>query len=108
MNEIKEINIENMIYEIRGKQVMLDSDLARLYKCKNGTKSINLAVKRNINKFPNDFYFQLSNIEYNNLKFQFETSNINNHGGIRKLPYVFTEQGVAMLSSVLYLLCVLL
>ena len=51
----EELNIENMIYEIRGKQVMLDSDLAKLYECKNGTKSINLAVNRNVKKFPNDF-----------------------------------------------------
>jgi hypothetical protein len=54
------INIENMIYEIRGKQVMLDSDLARLYGCKNGTKSLNLAVKRHINRFPERFMFQLT------------------------------------------------
>ena len=58
MHELKgELNIENMVYEIRGKQVMLDSDLARLYQFKNGTKSINLAVNRNVKKFPNDFYF---------------------------------------------------
>jgi len=63
MNEIiikENINIEDMIYEIRGKQVMLDSDLAILYKCANGTKDINKAVKRNINRFPEDFYFQLT------------------------------------------------
>ena len=54
------INIENMIYEIRGKQVMLDSDLARLYGCKNGTKSLKLAVKRHINRFPERFMFQLT------------------------------------------------
>jgi len=97
-----EIVIENLIYEIRGKQVMLDSDLARLYECANGTKSINLAVNRNIDRFPEDFYFQLTKEEYNNLKFQFETSNSsNNLGGVRKLPYVFTEQGVAMLATVL-------
>ena len=54
------IKIENMIYEIRGKKVMLDSDLARLYGCKNGTKSLNLAVKRHINKFPERFIFQLN------------------------------------------------
>lgn len=54
------INIENMIYEIRGKQVMLDSDLARLYGCKNGTKSLNLAVKRHINRFPEKFMFPLT------------------------------------------------
>ena len=94
--------IENLIYEIRGVHVMLDSDLARLYKCKNGTKSINLAVNRNGVRFPMDFYFQLTKEEYNNLKFQIETSSLNkNYGGIRKNPYVFTEQGVAMLASVL-------
>ena len=100
MNEITIEKVENLIYEIRGKQVMLDSDLARLYQCKNGTKEINKAVKRNIERFPNDFYFQLTEGEYN-LKFHFGTSSWNNYGGIRKLPYVFTEQGVSMLSSVL-------
>lgn len=93
--------VENLIYEIRGVQVMLDSDLARLYECVNGTKTINLAVKRNIERFPEDFYFQLTKNEYDNLKFQIETSRSNSHGGVRKLPYVFTEQGVAMLASVL-------
>lgn len=93
---IKEENIEDMIYEVRGKQVMLDSDLAKLYKCSNGTKSINLAVKRNFDRFPSDFYFQLTDYEYNNLRFQNETSNMS-----RTLPYVFTEQGVAMLATVL-------
>ena len=93
--------VENLIYEIRGVQVMLDSDLARLYECANGTKTINLAVKRNIERFPEDFYFQLTKNEYDNLKFQSETSRLNSHGGVRKLPYVFTEQGVAMLASVL-------
>ena len=77
---------------------MLDSDLAKLYECANGTKSINLAVRRNVERFPNDFYFQLTSEEYKNLKFQIETSK---HGGVRKNPYVFTEQGVAMLASVL-------
>ena len=98
----EDIKIENLIYEVRGIQVMLDSDLAKLYECKNGTKSINLAVSRNIERFPNDFYFQLAKDEYYNLKFQFETSRLNsNHGGVRKMPYVFTEQGVAMLATVL-------
>ena len=63
MNEVivkDEIIIENLIYEIRGKQVMLDSDLARLYECKNGTKTINLAVKRHIKRFPERFMFQLN------------------------------------------------
>ena len=95
-------NIKNKIYVIRGKQVMLDSDLAEFYMCKNGTKTINLAVKRNNERFPNDFYFQLSKEEYKNLKFQIETSSGNNYGGVRKLPYVFTEQGIAMLASVVH------
>ena len=89
-----------MIYEIRGKQVMLDSDLAKLYECKNGTKTINLAVKRHINRFPERFMFQLTDEESKlYLRFQFETSNIK--GGRRYNPYVFTEQGIAMLATVL-------
>ena len=100
MNEIieKELNIEDMIYEIRGKQVMLDSDLAKLYECTNGTKDINKAVKRNIERFPIDFYFQLTKEENKDLWFQSGTANKMS----RSLPYVFTEQGVAMLSSVLH------
>lgn len=105
MDELKvkdEVVIENLIYEIRGKQVMLDSDLARLYECANGTKTINLAVKRHINRFPERFMFQLSDDEYRNLRFQFETSSLeNDYGGRRYNPYVFTEQGVAMLATVL-------
>lgn len=98
--------IENMIYEIRGKQVMLDSDLARLYQCKNGTKSINLAVKRHINRFPERFMFQLTEEETEQFgsRFQIETLNRNNQKqglNVKYLPYVFTEQGVAMLSSIL-------
>ncbi len=93
---LQELNIENMIYEIRGKQVMLDSDLAKLYQCKNGTKSINLAVSRHKDRFPIDFYFQLTKEEYKNLRFQIETTNMS-----RTLPYAFTEQGVAMLATVL-------
>ena len=100
------IKIENMIYEIRGKQVMLDSDLARLYGCKNGTKSLNLAVKRHINRFPERFMFQLTKEEYSSIysRFQFETLNKNNQKqglNIKYLPYVFTEQGIAMLSGLL-------
>ena len=95
-------NIETLIYEIRGKQVMIDSDLAKLYECKNGTKVINQAVNRNIERFPEDFYFQLTKTEFSNLKSQIVTSSsINNYGGVRKLPYVFTEQGVAMLATVI-------
>lgn len=81
---------------IRGKRVMLDRDLAELYRVE--TKSLNLAVKRNRDRFPDDFMFQLTKEELADLRFQFETSR---WGGVRYLPYVFTEQGVAMLSSVL-------
>ena len=103
MNElmINDINVENLIYEVRGKQVILDTDLAWLYKCANGTKSINLAVKRHINRFPERFMFQLTKEEYCDLKFQSETSSWDGYGGVRKLPYAFTEQGVAMLATVL-------
>ena len=95
MNQViekEQIKIENLIYEIRGKQVMLDSDLARLYECKNGTKVINQAVKRHINRFPERFMFQLTEEEYNNLRSQVVTSSLeNNHGGKRYMPYVFME-----------------
>ena len=101
MNDLvkEKINIEDLIYEIRGVQVMLDSDLARLYECANGTKSINLAVKRHINRFPKRFMFQLTKEEFFNLRFQFETAIESNMS--RSLPYAFTEQGVAMLATVL-------
>ena len=96
---------QNMIYEIRGQLVMLDSDLARIYECTNGTKTINLAVKRHANKFPERFMFQLTESEILSVsRFQFETLNKNNQKqglNIKYLPYVFTEQGVAMLASVL-------
>ena len=104
MNELQvidNIKIEDRIYEVRGKQVMLDSDLAKIYHCKNGTKEINQAVKRNINRFPEEFCFQLSEDEYSLLKSQFVTSKNKGRGGVRKLPYVFTEHGVIMLSSVI-------
>ena len=90
-------NIENKIYSFRGKNVMLDSDLAKLYGVE--TFNLNKSVKRNIERFPEDFMFQLSDEEYNNLKFQIGISS--SYGGRRTKPYVFTEQGVAMLSSVL-------
>lgn len=88
--------IQNKIYTVRGKQVMLDSDVAKLYNYQ--TKALNLAVKRNIERFPSEFCFQLTEGEMNYLRFQIETSNINNNkkGGRRYLPYVFTEQGIAM------------
>ena len=76
---------------------MLDSDLAKLYECANGTKTINLAFKRHINRFPERFMFQLTYEEYGNLRFQVETAN----NMSRTLPYVFTEQGVAMLATIL-------
>lgn len=100
--EIVEIaQIQNLIYIVRGKQVMLDSDLAMLYQVE--TRRLNEAVKRNISRFPDRFCFRLNKEEYENLISQFATSssNDNTHGGRRKLPYVFTEQGIAMLSSVL-------
>ena len=101
MNDLafaEKVKIENLIYEIRGKQVMLDSDLAELYECTNRTKDVNKAVNRNIERFPKDFYFQLTKEEYDNLEFQNGTSRFNSHGGVRKLPYVFTEQGVVLLN----------
>ena len=104
MNNIvvkKEEKLTNLIYEVRGKQVMLDSDLARIYECANGTKSINLAVKRHINRFPERFMFQLTMDEVNSLpRFQIETLKGQGHN-IKYLPYAFTEQGVAMLATVL-------
>lgn len=92
------IEIRNLIYSIRGKQVMLDSDLASLYQVE--TKNLNKAVKRNIERFPASFCFQLTEDELENLRFQFGTSSLN-YGGRRYLPYVFTEQGVAMASAIL-------
>ena len=107
MNELQvidNIKIEDMIYEIRGKQVMLDSDLAYLYNCKNGTKSINLAVRRNKNRFPDDFCFRLTDEESKLIWFQIETKKvkIETRGGKYNNPMVFTEQGVAMLASVIH------
>ena len=94
--------IENLIYVIRGKQVMIDSDLAMLYQVE--TSALNRAVKRNIKRFPEDFRFQLTAEEYENLKCQSGISSLNEngYGGRRTLPYVFTEQGISMLASVLH------
>ena len=121
--DIENENIKNLIYTIRGKQVMLDSDVANLYKYK--TKALNLAVRRNLERFPEEFCFQLTEDEFKNLRsqfvtlnkkfdnemkdlrFQIETSNNNEEktnnkrGGRRYLPYVFTEQGIAMLAGIL-------
>ena len=91
--------IENLIYEVRGKQVMLDRDLAKLYNVE--TKRINEAVKNNINKFPERFSFLLTDAEMMNLRSRFSTSSVSTHGGRRYAVRVFTEQGVAMLATIL-------
>jgi hypothetical protein len=97
MNELVPIErIENRILLIRGQKVMLDRDLAELYGVE--TKVLNQAVMRNYDRFPQDFMFQLTVNEFSNLKSQIVTSS---WGGVRKLPFTFTEQGIAMLSSVL-------
>lgn len=106
-------SIQNRIYEIRGERVMLDRDLAVLYETE--TKALNLAVKRNIKRFPKDFMFQLTKNEFESLRFQIETleksqkplrlqnETLKNSRGqhSKYLPYAFTEQGVAMLSGIL-------
>ncbi len=93
--------IKKLIYTIRGKQVMIDSDVAKLYHYE--TKNVNKAVKRNIDRFPEEFCFQLTEEEFQTLRFQIGTSKQNEElrGGRRYLPYVFTEQGIAMLAGVL-------
>ena len=103
MNEIivkENIKIENMIFEIRGKQVMFDSDVAMLFEYQ--TKDLNRAVRNNINRFPERYCFQLTEEEYKNLRCNFFTSSSsNNYGGRRYLPYVFTEYGITMLAGLL-------
>lgn len=99
MNHISAIKtISEKIYHVRGSQVMIDSEIAHLYGVE--TKVFNQAVKRNISRFPDEFRFQLTEEEFNHLRSQTVTSK-SEHGGRRYLPYVFTEQGVAMLSAVL-------
>ncbi|HEY4832474.1 MAG TPA: ORF6N domain-containing protein [Waddliaceae bacterium] len=107
-------SIQNRIYEIRGERVMLDRDLAALYETE--TKALNLAVKRNLKRFPADFMFQLTKEEFEDLRFQIETiekqetplrlqnETLKNGRGqhSKYLPYAFTEQGVAMLSGILH------
>ena len=97
-NIFSQSKIESLILTIRGEQVMIDRDLADLYKVK--TKRLNEQVKRNIEKFPLDFCFQLNDFEFENWRSQFATSN-SDKMGVRRAPYAFTEQGVAMLASVL-------
>lgn len=92
-------NVENMIYEIRGVQVMLSSDVAKLYQVE--TRRINEVIKRNIKRFPDTFCFQLIENEFYNLRSQFAILSETNHGGVRYLPYVLTEQGIMMLSGLL-------
>ena len=105
MNEIMEKeNIENMIYEIRGKQVMLSSDVAKLYNVE--TKVLNQTIKRNINRFPNSFCFQLNDEEINKLSLRSQFVTLNKSNNLRGqhykyLPYVLTEQGIMMLSGLL-------
>jgi len=93
---LSEETISNKIYFIRGQKVLLDFDLAQLYEVE--TRRLNEQVKRNISRFPSDFMFQLTEIELENLMSQIATSS---WGGIRKLPFAFTEHGILMLSSVL-------
>jgi hypothetical protein len=95
---LSEETIINKIYQIRGKKVMMDRDLAKMYGVE--TRALNQSVKRNEKRFPSDFMFQLTEKELEDWKSQYVTSN-KEKMGLRKLPYVFTEQGVAMLSSVL-------
>jgi hypothetical protein len=95
--QVPAYRVESKIHEIRGQKVILDFDLAELYEVQ--TKNLNLAVKRNIKRFPYDFMFQLTKPEWESLRLQFETSR--SRGGTRYLPFAFTEQGLAMLSGIL-------
>ena len=104
--DLQNINIESLIHIIRGQKVMFDSDLAMLYGVE--TRTLNQAVKRNITRFPDDFMFQVTKEEWNSLRSQIVTLKdlksqivISSWGGTRKLPYVFTRNGIGMLSSVL-------
>ncbi len=98
--DVSEISVKNLIHTVRGQQVMMDSDLAMLYQVE--TRVLNQAVKRNIARFPERYRFQLTEPELESLKSQFVISSADSdHGGRRTMPYVFTEQGIAMLSAVL-------
>ena len=90
--------VERRIYSIRGHKVMLDSDLSALYGVR--TSNLNKAVSRNIDRFPEDFMFQVENEEFANLRFQFGTSSLKNYGGRRYVPYVFTEQGARVIAEI--------
>ena len=97
MPDLAPSRISSAIVVIRGQRVLLDSDLAALYGVE--TRTLNQAVQRNLSRFPDDFMFQLTEAEHGDLRSQFVISS--RHGGRRRMPYAFTEQGVAMLSSVL-------
>lgn len=99
--ERAQFDIKSLIYIVRNQQVMVDSDLAILYQVKTG--NLNKAMKRNQKRFPEDFCFQLTREEFENLKFQSGSSSLdsNGYGGRRYMPYVYTEQGISMLASVL-------
>lgn len=100
MNElvIEKQTIENLIFEIRGEQVMLDSDLAKLYECANGAKTINQAVKRNAQKFPERYCFQLTDEEYEKIKYiSFNSKTENGYGGRRYNPRVLQNKALQCL-----------
>lgn len=99
--ELAQFDIKNLIYVVRNQQVMVDSDLAMLYQVETG--NLNKAMKRNQKRFPEDFCFQLTKEEFENLKFQSGSSSLDGsgYGGRRYMPYVYTEQGISMLASVL-------
>ena len=99
--ELAQFDIKNLIYVVRNQQVMVDSDLAMLYQVETG--NLNKAMKRNQKRFPEDFCFQLTKVEFENLKFQSGSSSLDGsgYGGRRYMPYVYTEQGISMLASVL-------
>jgi len=100
--ELREESIRNMIYEINGKQVMLDEDLAKLYKCKNGTKEVNQAVKNNIDKFPTRYSWVISDYENLELRSKFLTANYKKDNSMKRFnPRVFTEEGIVMLATIL-------
>ena len=99
---IKDKNIRDMIFKLNGIPVILDSDLANLFECKNGTKEINQALKNNIEKFPEEYFYHILDSELINLKSKILTSSLNNYGGSRKGHNVFTEKGVLMLATIIH------
>ena len=96
----EDVVIEDLIYEVRGQHVIMDVDLAKIYKCKNGVKEINQAVKNNIERFPEEFSWVLTDEEWKFLRSQIATSNLDKHDDRKYNPRVFTEQGVTMLATI--------